>query len=69
MAVKCACQIQQQHGSLCPSHGFADKLEQAARDLVVAVDRQTAVNISMKKIQAVFAEMNAARHAWNQTSR
>jgi hypothetical protein len=65
MAVKCSCQIQQQHGTVCPSHGFAEKLEQAARDLVVAVDRGTAVKISMQKIQAVFEEMNAARHAWN----
>ena len=65
MAIACGCDIKQKNGTVCPSQGFTEKLEDAARKLVVAVDHGSGVNIAMKNIQEVFGEMGNARHAWN----
>ncbi len=65
MPVACGCSIAEKNGARCPSHGFAEKLEEEARRLVVAVDHKSRINAAMARIQAVFDDIKAAKRSWN----
>lgn len=64
MAATCGCSIAEKNGSPCPRHGFAEKLEDATRQLVLAIDHKSGVKAAVDRVQEVFSEMRAARVAW-----
>ena len=65
MATTCGCEIKIKNGVPCPWHGFADKLDKAARTLRVALKNKSGIGVATQKLDAVLAEMLAARHSWS----
>ena len=64
MAATCGCSIAEKNGWPCPRHGLAEKLDEATRQLVLAIDQKSGVKAAVDRVQEIFSEMRAARAAW-----